>query len=149
MVIVILVRKGFWMVNTWQVPIWKQLKWSTFKLCTHISNRLLHKIVPAFFLTMTNSFFIKINQTSFESVFCMKTGKTGLIKKHLKRRKSHARSCLSLGWLYNREKIIENCKSAFFFFNWDSLHARLNSHYEAWSYKKKSIKKITGYRKSF
>ena len=22
---------------------------------------------------------------------------------------------------------------SFFFFNWDSLHARLNSHYEAWS----------------
>ena len=37
----------------------------------------------------------------------------------------------------------------FFFFNWDSLHARLNSHYEAWSYKKKkSTKKITGYKKS-
>ena len=35
-----------------------------------------------------------------------------------------------------------------FFFNWDSLHARLNSHYEAWSYKKRSTKKITGYRKS-
>ena len=35
-----------------------------------------------------------------------------------------------------------------FFFNWDSLHARLNSHYEAWSYKKKSAKKIIGYRKS-
>ena len=35
-----------------------------------------------------------------------------------------------------------------FFFNWDSLHARLNSHYEAWSYKKRSKKKITGYRKS-
>ena len=29
----------------------------------------------------------------------------------------------------------------FFFFNWDSLHARLNSHYEAWSYKKGSTKK--------
>ena len=28
-----------------------------------------------------------------------------------------------------------------FFFNWDSLHARLNSHYEAWSYKKRSRKK--------
>ena len=27
------------------------------------------------------------------------------------------------------------------FFNWDSLHARLNSHYEAWSYKKKKHKK--------
>ena len=25
----------------------------------------------------------------------------------------------------------------FFFFNWDSPHARLNSHYEAWSYNKK------------
>ena len=36
----------------------------------------------------------------------------------------------------------------FFFFNWDSSHARLNSHYEAWSYKKKSTKKITGNRKS-
>ena len=39
--------------------------------------------------------------------------------------------------------------SNFFFFNWDSLHARLNSHYETWSYKKKkSTKKITDYRKS-
>ena len=27
------------------------------------------------------------------------------------------------------------------FFNWDSLHARLNSHHEAWSYKKKKHKK--------
>ena len=29
----------------------------------------------------------------------------------------------------------------YYFFNWDSLHARLNSHYEAWSYKKKKHKK--------
>ena len=29
-----------------------------------------------------------------------------------------------------------------FFLNWDSLHARPNSHYEAWSYKKKKQKKI-------
>ena len=29
-----------------------------------------------------------------------------------------------------------------FFFNWDSPHARLNSHYEAWSYKKKSTKRL-------
>ena len=35
-----------------------------------------------------------------------------------------------------------------FFFNWDSPHARLLSHYETWSYKKKSTKMITGYRKS-
>ena len=34
------------------------------------------------------------------------------------------------------------------FFNWDSLHTRLNSHYEAWSYKKKKHKKIKAYWKS-
>ena len=28
-----------------------------------------------------------------------------------------------------------------FFFNRDSLHARLNSHYKAWSYKKKKKEK--------
>ena len=35
-----------------------------------------------------------------------------------------------------------------FFFNWDSLRARLNSHYKTWSYKKKKHKKIKAYRKS-
>ena len=35
-----------------------------------------------------------------------------------------------------------------FFFNWYSLHARLNSHYEAWSYKKRKHKKVKGYGKS-
>ena len=34
-----------------------------------------------------------------------------------------------------------------FFLNWDSLHARLNSHYEAWSYKKKKHKKTAAFRK--
>ena len=29
-----------------------------------------------------------------------------------------------------------------FFRNWDSLHARLNSHYEAWGYKKKKHKPL-------
>ena len=32
--------------------------------------------------------------------------------------------------------------SKLFFFNWDSPHARLNSHYEAWSYKKRSTEKL-------
>ena len=36
----------------------------------------------------------------------------------------------------------------YFFFNWDSLHARLDSHYEAWSCKKKKHKKIKAYMKS-
>ena len=35
-----------------------------------------------------------------------------------------------------------------FFLNWYSLHARLNSHYEAWSYKKRKHKKVEAYRKS-
>ena len=35
----------------------------------------------------------------------------------------------------------------YFLFNWLSLHARLNSHYKAWSYKKKEHKKIKTYRK--
>ena len=35
----------------------------------------------------------------------------------------------------------------FFFFNWYSLHARLNSHYEAWSYKKRKHEKVKAYRK--
>ena len=34
------------------------------------------------------------------------------------------------------------------FFNWDSHHEKLNSHYKAWSYKKKKHKKIKAYRKS-
>ena len=48
----------------------------------------------------------------------------------------------------------ENCPCwlckffSFFFFNWDSLHARPNSHYKAWSYKKRKHKKIKAYRKS-
>ena len=36
----------------------------------------------------------------------------------------------------------------FFFFNSYSLHARLNSHYKAWSYKKRKHKKVKAYRKS-
>ena len=35
-----------------------------------------------------------------------------------------------------------------FSFNWDSLHAKLNRHYKAWSYKEKKHKKIKAYRKS-
>ena len=35
-----------------------------------------------------------------------------------------------------------------FFFNCDSLHARLNSRYKVWSCRKKKHKKIKAYRKS-
>ena len=46
------------------------------------------------------------------------------------------------------EETLPSDQSRIFFYNWDSVHARLNSHYEAWSYKKKSTKNIIGYRKS-
>ena len=36
----------------------------------------------------------------------------------------------------------------YIYINWDSLHARLNRDYEAWTYKKRRTKKITEYRKS-
>ena len=35
----------------------------------------------------------------------------------------------------------------FFFFEWDLLHARLNCHSKAWTYKKTKHKKIQAYRK--
>ena len=35
-----------------------------------------------------------------------------------------------------------------FFFNWNSPCARLNSHYEAWNYKKNKHKNVKAYRKS-
>ena len=40
-------------------------------------------------------------------------------------------------WLFSYCPLIWMCH----FCNWDSLHARLNCHYEAWSYKKKKHKK--------
>ena len=36
----------------------------------------------------------------------------------------------------------------FSFFNWNSPCARLNSHYEAWNYKKNKHKNVKAYRKS-
>ena len=33
-----------------------------------------------------------------------------------------------------------------FFVNWDSLYSRLNSHYEAWSYKEKKRNKVNPLR---
>ena len=46
------------------------------------------------------------------------------------------------------KKVKKLCHRLTFLFNWDSLHGRLNSHFGAWSYKKKMHKKIKAYRKS-
>ena len=51
------------------------------------------------------------NSTSFERVFCMKTVKSRLFKKYLKRRKSRAWFCLLVGYISVKKKITENCNS--------------------------------------
>ena len=49
-------------------------------------------------------------------------------------------------------KLIEELKILLFwlefYFNWDSLRARLNNCYKTWSYKNKKHEKIKAYRKS-
>ena len=52
-----------------------------------------------------------------------------------------------LTWLTS-EFILVFRMNFFYFLNWDSLHARLNSHYKAWNYKKKKHRKIKSYKKS-
>ena len=47
----------------------------------------------------------------------------------------------------NRQNLLS--KTGVIFFNWDSLHARLNSHYKVWSYKKKNSKMIKACMNSF
>ena len=87
-------------VSWWWTLHELQYQNSDFKLSTHISNRMLNQNVPAFFLTMINSFFYVNHSTSFESVFCIKTVKSRLFKKHLERRKSQERFCLPISWLH-------------------------------------------------
>ena len=57
-------------------------------------------------------------------------------------------NCIGIFLVVMKKKYGYSSNTYFFFFNWDSLHAWLNSHYEAWSDKKESTKKIIQYRKS-
>ena len=52
-----------------------------------------------------------------------------------------------IGTLIHSMKFLSPEVVLYLFFNWDSLHARLNSDYKAWKYKKKKHKKIKAYRK--
>ena len=45
-----------------------------------------------------------------------------------------------------KEQVVIRDFFLFLFLNWDSLHARINSHYEAWGSKKMKHKKIKAYR---
>ena len=63
--------KSFWVVNTWRAPVRKPLKGSTLNFA-HISNRLLQKTVPAFFLIMSYSFFMVITRRALKGYFALK-----------------------------------------------------------------------------
>ena len=58
--------------------------------------------------------------------------------------KQNCFTCRSRGRFDSLTKRLEKSRYDFFF-DWDSLYARLNSHYKAWSYKKKRHKKIKAY----
>ena len=44
--------------------------------------------------------------------------------------------------MFHEKDILGLNTDDFFFLNCDSLHARLNNHYKAWSYKKKKHKRL-------
>ena len=46
------------------------------------------------------------------------------------------------------KSFVNQCSEIPRFSNWNSRHARLSSHYKAWSYKEKKHKKMKAYRKS-
>ena len=67
-----------------------------------------------------------------------------VVSRDIKEISTVANVCIYLEQVIKNLKDYQILKSEMqYFFNWDSPHARLNSHYEAWSYKKKSTKKIT------
>ena len=69
-----------------------------FKLCTHISNRLLHKTMPAFFLIMSHSFFIAIIQRVLKAYFAWKQLKVDYSKNIWKEEnRGHGFVCLLVG----------------------------------------------------
>ena len=48
-------------------------------------------------------------------------------------------------WFFTHQTYLDQM---IFFFNWDSLHARLSNHYDACNLKKKKHLKIKAYKKS-
>ena len=85
-------------LNIWHLT----LKRSTLDFA-HISNRLLHKIVPVCFLTMSYLFFITITPRVLKSNFAWKQLKVDYSKNILKEEnREHGFS--SVGWLHTSEK---------------------------------------------
>ena len=71
-----------------------------FKLCTHISNRLLHKTMPAFCLIMSCSFFIAIIRRVLKAYFSRKQWKADYSKYIWKEKnQGHGFVCLLVGYI--------------------------------------------------
>ena len=82
-----------------------------FKLCVHISSRLLHKSVPVFFLIMSWSFFIAIIRRILKAYFPWKQWKADYSKNIWKEKnRGHGFVLLLVGYI-SVKKIIENCNS--------------------------------------
>ena len=93
------------MTNTWRAPTRKRIKLSTLNFA-HVSKRLLHKTVPAFFLIMCYSFFIATIWRALKAYLAWKQLKVDH-SKNIWKKKSRAQFCSCLGWLNISEKIIE------------------------------------------
>ena len=78
----------------------KTAKRINFKICTHISKRLLHKTVPALFLIMSHSFFIAIIQGVLKAYFAWKQLKVDYSKNTWKKENhGHGFVCLFVGYI--------------------------------------------------
>ena len=81
------------------------------KFCTHISNRLLHITVSAFFLIMSYTFFIEITRRALKAYFKWKHVKVDHSQHIWKEENCGYRFvCLLVGYI-SVKKIIEICNS--------------------------------------
>ena len=70
------------------------------RLCTHISNKLLHKTVPAFFLIMSCSVFIAMTRRVLKVYFPWKQWKADYSKNIWKEKNcGHGIVCLLVGYI--------------------------------------------------
>ena len=81
-----------------------------FKLCSHISNRLLHKTVPVFFQIMSYLFFITITWRVLKAYFAWKQLKLDY-SKNIGKEGNRRHGFVSWLATHQWKKIIENCNS--------------------------------------
>ena len=109
MVIGILLGKGFWVVNTWWVPVWKQLKRSTSNFAQTFLTDCYTKLRSYFFPTMSYSFFIAMTRRVLKGYFAWKRLKLDYSKNTWKEENhEHHFVCLFVSYIPVKKKF-ENC----------------------------------------